>query len=146
MSEPMPPAPGADPTQPFVLFLELMKLGPDGCWHALALLAFFSACCYLLRTALMVELPATPWVHSLICLLTLLPAIVVAVVLVWAAHAHPARAWFNLVIAALVFVAWWAGGAMTRLVRPDTEGGDIGWLAMGALIAFPTGIIAAIAT
>jgi hypothetical protein len=131
---------------PFGLFLEVMQLGPENWPHAVALLGFFAMCCYLLRTALMIELVQATWVHVAVCVLTLLPGIVMAIVLGWAAYWYPERAWFNLLCAVLVYVAWWAGGAMTRLVRPDTEGGDVGWLAMGALITFPVGVIAALVT
>ena len=132
--------------EPFPLFLELMKLGSGDWHHAVALLGFFCACCYLLRIALMVEVPFAGWAHAWICTLTLLPAIVLGAVLVWAAYWHPERAWLNLGFAALVYVAWAAGGAITRLVRPDTEGADIGWLAMGAIITFSAGVVAAVVT
>jgi hypothetical protein len=82
----------------------------------------------------------------LVCALTLAPAVVLAVVLVWSALHHPDRALLNLVLAAALYVPWWAGGALTRLVRDDSEGSDLGWLAMGALITFPTGITAAVLT
>jgi hypothetical protein len=142
----MPEPPAGPVLEPGALFLEVMKLGPAYCWHAVALLSFFCASCYLLRTALMVELPFAGWVHAWICTLTLLPAIVLAVVLVWAAYCYPDRAWRNLGYIAIVYVAWAAGGGVTRMVRPDTEGADVGWLTMGALVTFTTGAIAAIVT
>jgi len=142
----MPELPSGIATDPFVIFFEVMKLGPQHVWHAVALLSFFAAGSYLLRTALMTELPQAAWVHMMVCTLTVLPAIVLAAVLVWAAWWHPERAWVNLGYAGLVFAAWWFGGAITRLARPDTEGGDLGWLMMGALITFPAGMIAALVT
>ena len=64
--------------------------------------------------------------------------------LAWAAARHPERAWLNLAGAAVLFGLWWLGGALTRLVRSDSEGADLGWMAAGALITFPTGILAAV--
>lgn len=129
---------------PFHRVLELLALAPDTVWHSVALLSYFCIICYLARTALMIEAPRSVIVHMIVCTLTLLPAIVLAVVLVWAAHEHPGRAWANLGVAAILYVAWFLGGAITRLARPDTEGGDLGWIFMGALITFPAGVIAAL--
>jgi hypothetical protein len=123
---------------------EMLALGPGQVWHGAVLLGAFCAVCYLLRTALMVQAPASVAVHMVVCTLTLLPAIVLAGVLVWADVRHPDRAWLNLGVAAALSLPWWLGGAITRLARPDTEGGDIGWLAMGALITFPVGAVAAL--
>jgi hypothetical protein len=125
-------------------FGELLLLSPRGWIHGAALLAFFCAGCYLLRIALMLEAVRSPLVHAVVCTLTLLPAGVLALVLVLAARAYPARAWINLLVAAGLYAAWYLGGVVTRLVRPDTEGGDIGWLAMGVLITFPVGVLAAL--
>jgi hypothetical protein len=131
-------------TTPLHQILDLLALAPDTVWHSVALLSFFCVVSYLTRTALMIEAPRSIIVHMTVCTLTLLPAIVLAAVLVWAAHQYPERAWLNLGFAGIVYVAWYLGGALTRLARPDTEGGDIGWLFMGALITFPAGAIAAL--
>lgn len=125
---------------------DVLSLAPGSVADAMVLLGAFCAACYLTRIALMVHAPASVAVHMTVCTLTLLPAIVLAAVLVYAAVEHPGRAWSNLVVAAGLYVAWWAGGAVTRLARPDTEGGDIGWLTMGALITFPVGLVAALVT
>ena len=122
----------------------LLALEPRYLPHAMVLLGFAFAVNYLLRTVLLIEAPLSRWVHLVVCLLTMLPAFVLAAVLWWAASQHPERAWINLGVALVLYVAWWLGGAMTRLARPDTEGGDVGWLTMGALVTFPVGVMAAL--
>jgi hypothetical protein len=123
---------------------KLLALDPAYLPHAMALFGFAFAVNYLLRTALLIEAPLSRWVHMAVCTLTMLPAFVLAAALWWAAYRHPERAWINLGVAAALYVAWWFGGFMTRLARPDTEGGDVGWLTMGALVTFPVGVIAAL--
>ena len=131
-------------THPLLAFLDLLSLAPETLWHAIALLSFLFIVNYLLRTACMSMATRSVVVHILVCTLTLLPAILLAAILWWAAYQHPGRAWVNLGVAALLYVPWYIGGAITRLVRPDTEGADVGWLLMGALITFPLGVIAAL--
>lgn len=130
-----PPAPA---------LLNLLALDPDVVWHAFAILGFLCMVAYLLRTVLLIEAPLSRLAHATACILTMAPAFMLAGVLVYAAAVHPERAWVNLAFAAGLFVVWWAGGAVTRLSRQDTEGGDIGWLAMGALVTFPVGVLAAL--
>jgi hypothetical protein len=129
---------------PFAHLLEVLALGPGVVQHAFALLAFMCIVSYLLRTVLLIEAPLNRWAHMAACVLTMSPAFVLAAVLWWAALRHPERAWLNLGVAVGLYVTWWAGGAVTRLSRADTEGGDIGWLTMGALVTFPVGVIAAL--
>lgn len=124
--------------------LEVFSLAPSTLWHAVAILSFLFILNYLIRTALMTVGPFSVLVHIVVCTLTLLPAILMALMLVWASIRHPERAWINLGIAALLYLAWTLGGALTRLARPDTEGADVGWITMGAIITFPVGLIAAI--
>jgi hypothetical protein len=132
-------------TRPLSEFLELISLAPETLGHAIAMLSFLFVCNYLLRTAYMTEHPRSVLTHMLVCTLTLLPAIALAGILVWAAYRHPDRAWINLGVAALLYLPWYLGGAMTRLARRDAEGGDLGWLTMGAVfITFPVGVIAAL--
>jgi hypothetical protein len=125
-------------------WLDLLSLAPAALAHAVVLFSFFFACTYLLRTALMSEGTRSPLVHMLVCLFTLLPALLMAAMLVLAAFRFPERVWINLAIAAALYVPWYLGGRITRLVRCDTEGADAGWLAMGALITFPVGLLAAL--
>ncbi|MEK7405390.1 MAG: hypothetical protein AAB225_09800 [Acidobacteriota bacterium] len=124
--------------------LDLFSLAPQTLWYALAILSFLFAVNYLIRTALMTAGVWSVPVHMVVCTLTLLPAILMAAILVWAAYRHPERAWINLGLAALLYLPWGVGGAITRLVRRDTEGADIGWMTMGAYITFPVGVVAAL--
>jgi len=124
--------------------LDLLSLAPGATGHAMVLCSFLFFCTYLLRTAAMSEGTRSRLVHMLVCVLTLLPAVLLAAMLVLGAARFPERAWLNLAVAALLYVPWYAGGRITRLARPDTEGADVGWLAMGALITFPVGLAAAV--
>jgi hypothetical protein len=124
--------------------LELLSLAPGVAMHTFVLLSFLFMTAYLLRTAAMSEGTRSALVHVLVCVLTLLPAALLAAILALAAVRYPDRAWINLGIAALLYVPWYLGGRITTLARPDTEGADLGWLAMGALITFPVGLAAAI--
>ncbi len=126
------------------MLLEVLSLAPAVVQHAFALLAFMCVVSYLLRTVLLIEAPLSRIVHAVACVLTMMPAFVIAAVLWFAAMRHPERAWINLGVAAGLYVFWWAGGAITRVARVDTEGGDIGWLTMGALVTFPVGVLAAL--
>lgn len=108
------------------------------------LMAFVILLNDLVRTWLMTEGTRSVGVHLAVCVLTLAPAIVLASLLVWAGYHHPDRVWLNLALAAGLYVPWWLGGAITRLVRPDSEGADLGWISMGALITFPVGVGAAL--
>jgi hypothetical protein len=96
----------------------------------------------LLRTALMAERPRSVAQHLAVCVLTLWPGIVLGAVLLWAGYRHPERAWSHLLVAALLYGFWILGGVLTRLVRSDSEGADLGWISHGALITFPLGLLA----
>jgi len=130
---------------PFRDFVELMSLPPERIREWLFFLSAFMVLCELTRLAL-----ATVFTHSVLahvtrCLLTFaIQAIVLAAVLVWADHRHPGRGWINLGYALLLYVIWYLAGQLVLLVRPDTEGADLGFMTVGALITFPVGIIAAI--
>lgn len=124
--------------------LDLLSLAPSRLGYAITLLAFLFMVNYLLRTAYMNAATRSRPVHMLVCTLTLLPAICLAAILFLAAYRHPDRVWMNLAVAAALYLPWALGGAITRFSRPDTEGADVGWLAMGALITFPAGLIAAV--
>lgn len=123
---------------------EILALGPRTWVGGCLLLAFLFLLNDLCRTALMTEGTRSRIVHVLVCALTLGPAVVLAGVLLWAGASHPDRVWINLGLAAALYVFWWAGGALTRLTRKDSEGADIGWMTMGALITFPAGLVAAL--
>jgi hypothetical protein len=112
-------------------FLDLLSFAPGVLGHSLVIFSFLFLCTYLLRTAYMSEATRSAPAHMLVCILTLLPAVLLAGMLVLGALRFPERAWINLGIAAILYVPWYAGGRITRLARPDTEGADAGWLAMG---------------
>jgi hypothetical protein len=79
------------------------------------------------------------------CLLTFaIQAVVLAAVLVWADYRHPDRAWINLGYAVLFYGIWYLAGQLVLLARRDTEGADLGFMTVGALITFPVGFIAAL--
>ena len=124
--------------------IDLLSLAPHVLGHSVLLFSFLFMSAYLLRTAAMSEGTRAPLVHMLVCTLTLLPAVLLAVMLALGALRFPERAWINLGIAALLYVPWYLGGRITSLARPDTEGADVGWLTMGALITFPCGVVCAI--
>lgn len=123
---------------------DILALGPDTVVAGCVLLAFAFLLNDLVRTWLMTARTRSVLVHVIVCALTLAPAVVLAGVLLWAGARHPDRVLVNLALAAALYVPWWAGGALTRLVRADSEGADLGWIAMGALITFPTGLAAAL--
>jgi len=52
----------------------------------------------------------------------------------------------NLGVALLIYGIWFVTGQLTSLARADNEGADLGFMTVGALITFPVGIVAAIAT
>jgi hypothetical protein len=129
---------------PFYLLAQLLSLGPDMLIEAIVLLAALFFLNDLLRTALLPQATRSILAHLTCCALTLLPGIVLGFVLVWAAHEHPDRAWLNLGIAAFLYLFWILGGAITRAVRSDSEGADIGWIFHGAVITFALGVGAAL--
>ena len=132
-------------TKPFRVIWELMSLPPDRLIPALSLLAAFMILCELVRISLLTELTRSVLAHVAVCLLTfVLQSIVLAVVLVHAAARHPGRGLINLAFAAGLYVLWYVTGEATRLVRPISEGADLGFMSVGALITFPAGILAAL--
>lgn len=98
----------------------------------------------LIRTAIMVEYTRSVIVHIIINVLTLLPAVVIGAVLIYAGYKHPDRAWFNLLLGVVFYFAWYLGGTLTWLSRKDTEGADVGWMTMGLFITVPCGVISVI--
>jgi hypothetical protein len=130
---------------PFRDFAELMSLPPERIREWLFYLGAFMILCELTRLALATVFTRSVLAHVTRCLLTFaIQAIVLAAVLVWADYRHPDRGWINLGYALLLYVIWYLAGQLVLLVRPDTEGADLGFMTVGALITFPVGIIAAI--
>jgi hypothetical protein len=130
---------------PFRDFLTLFALPAERIWEALAYLGAFTILCELTRLALGTTFTRSKLAQVIRSLLTFpVQAILLAAVLVWAAHQHPERAWINVAYALALYAVWYAAGQLVLLARPDTEGADLGFMTVGALITFPVGIIAAI--
>lgn len=98
----------------------------------------------LLRHALMLELVLSRAMGAAILLVSVLPGVLLAIGLVYAAHAHPERAWNNVGVAAVVTSVWVGAARLPRLVRPDVDRDDDRWIALGALLAFPVGVLCAL--
>jgi hypothetical protein len=130
---------------PFKHIWALLALPPDRLLPALGLLASFMVFAELTRIALGTGLTHSVLAHVTICLLTFaLQAIVLAIVLLHAAASHPGRGFINLAFALGLYVVWYLAGQATLLVRPRSEGADIGFMAVGALITFPVGLVSAL--
>jgi len=130
---------------PFRDFLALLALPPDRVIEALSYLGAFMILCELARLALGTTFTRSKLAQVIRSLLTFpVQAILLAAVLVWSAHQHPERAWINVAYALLLYGVWYAAGQLVLLARPDTEGADLGFMTVGALITFPVGVIAAV--
>lgn len=122
-----------------------LSLPPDRLGPALVMLASVIVLCELTRIALCTEHTRSRVVHATILILTFpFQALLLAVMLVHAASAHPGRGWINLAIALGAYVLWFLTGQATKLVRRPSEGADLGFMCVGALITFPVGIAAAL--
>jgi hypothetical protein len=129
-------------TQPFKNLLHLLALPPDHLWAAFSFLAGVIIACELVRISLGTTLPFSRVAHVMVCLLTFaFQALLLAFVLAYADRHYPGRGWINLGIALALYVLWYLTGEFTRLVRKDSEGADLGFMAVGALITFPVGIV-----
>ena len=130
---------------PFKDLIQLMSLPPERTKEWLMFLSAFMVLCELTRLALATVFTRSVLAHVTRCLLTFaIQSVVLAAVLVWADYRHPGRGWINLGYALLLYFIWYLAGQLVLLVRPDTEGADLGFMAVGALITFPVGIIAAL--
>ena len=130
---------------PFRDFLALLALPRERALEALAYLSAFIILCELVRLALGTTFTRSKLAQVIRSLLTFpVQALLLAAVLVWAAHQHPERAWINVGYALLLYGVWYAAGQLVLLARPDTEGADLGFMTVGALITFPVGILAAV--
>ncbi|MBI4965783.1 MAG: hypothetical protein HY913_21070 [Desulfomonile tiedjei] len=129
---------------PLKNILNLMSLPPERLWASLILLSSIFVLNDLVRTALMTKYTKSVVNHVIINVLTLLPAIVLGLVLLYAGYRYPERAWLNFAIALALYFPWYVGGTLTRLARRDTEGADVGWMAMGLFITVPCGVLAVV--
>ena len=123
----------------------LLALPPERLVPAVCLLAGFIIYCELVRISLAVALTRSVVTHVMVCLLTFgVQAVTLAIVLVHAAAAYPGRGFINLGIAVGLYGLWYLTGQATRLIRPRSEGADLGFMAVGALLTFPAGLVGAI--
>lgn len=119
----------------------LMSLPPDRLIPALLLLASFITLCELTRICLLVVAPRSRFVHIMEVLLTaVIQPIALAIVLIKGACEFPERAWINVGYIALMYVIWYVAGQATLLVRRDSQGADLGFMTVSALITFPVGV------
>ncbi len=122
-----------------------MSLPPDRLGPALVMLASVIVVCELTRIALCTEHTRSRIAHVSVALLTFpFQSIFLAIVLVHADRTYPGRGWNNLAIAVGLYVLWFVTGQATRLVRRVSEGADLGFMCVGALITVPVGVIAAL--
>jgi hypothetical protein len=130
---------------PFKDLIVLMSLPPERTGEWLLFLAAFMVMCELTRLVLATVFTRSRLAHVLRCLFTFpIQAFVLAAVMVWADHCYPGRGWINLGYALLFYLIWYLTGQLVRLARPDTEGADLGFMTVGALITFSVGLVAAI--
>jgi hypothetical protein len=110
----------------------------------LLLLAGAIAIGEVVRIALLTELTRSAIAHVAVCMLTVaVQAVGLSAVLVHAARAHPGRGGVNLAVVAALFVVWYVAGELTRLVRRDGEGADLGFMSLAAVIVLLVGGVAA---
>jgi len=132
---------------PFHGIARMLELQPGRLLPGLSLLAAIITVAELVRIALGNVLTHSRVAHVTVCFLTFaFQALLIAGVLVFADRAHPGRGWINLGFALALYLLWFVVGQATKLVRRDSEGADVGFMAVGALITFPTGVIAAALT
>lgn len=128
--------------EPFAALLELMSLPPGRLLPALCLLASFLALCELTRIALLTEHTRSVVAHLVVILLTFaVQALVLGFVLAYSIARHPERALLNFGLVLGLYVVWYLTGQLTRLVRPVSEGADVGFMSVGALITFGIGAV-----
>jgi hypothetical protein len=127
------------------LVWEWLSLPPGNLWPGFLLLAGAVFLGELVRIALLTELTRSAIAHVAVCLLTVAAqAVGLSVVLVHAARAHPGRGVVNLLVVAAVFLVWYVAGSLTRLVRRDGEGADLGFMSLAGVIVLVAGVTAAV--
>ncbi|GAB4519333.1 MAG: hypothetical protein Tsb0020_37880 [Haliangiales bacterium] len=123
--------------------VELLRLPPDHLGAAIILISGFMIAAEYLRISLSPAFPRSPIVHPLVNLLTVvIQPVFLAVVLVISVLAYPERALINVGIVLGMYGVWYLAGQSTLLVRPDSQGADIGFMTIGGLLTFIPGAIA----
>lgn len=126
------------------ILLDVLRLAPERLGISLLLLAGFMVVSEYLRISLSVAFTRSVVVHVLVCLLTVvIQPVLLAVVLVLSTMAYPDRVWLNLGLVAGLYGVWFVAGQSTLLVRADSQGADLGFMTIGALITFLPGLTAA---
>lgn len=124
--------------------LGLLRLPPERLGASLLFLAAFMVVCEYLRISLAVTFTRSVLVHVLVSSLTVvIQPVVLAVALVLGTIDHPERAWLNMGLVACLYGVWYLAGQSTLLVRPDSQGADLGFMFIGMLITFVPGLTAA---
>lgn len=126
------------------ILLDVLRLAPERLGISLLLLAGFMVVSEYLRISLSVAFTRSVVVHVLVCLLTVVvQPVLLAVVLVLSTMAYPDRVWLNMGLVAGLYGVWFVAGQSTLLVRSDSQGADLGFMTIGALITFLPGLTAA---
>lgn len=126
------------------ILLDVLRLAPERLGISLLLLAGFMVVSEYLRISLSVAFTRSVVVHVLVCLLTVvIQPVLLAVVLVLSTMAYPDRVWLNMGLVAGLYGVWFVAGQSTLLVRADSQGADLGFMTIGALITFLPGLTAA---
>ena len=125
----------------------LLALPPGAVLTAMIVLAATMMTLEYTRISLALAAPHSRVAHVSVCMLTFpLQTILCSFVLIHAARAFPDRAWINLGLIGILHVVWWIAGQSTLIVRRDSQGADVGFMAVGALITLLVGVGAAVLT
>ncbi len=130
--------------EPLLALLRILALGPGDTIAALAVISVIFFLNEFLKTSLMIEYTSSRLAHVGINVMTLLPAVLLAVVLLYAGYVHPARIGTSFLVCVAAFVPWYVAAALTRLGRRDSEGADVGFMCVGLAVVVAAGIVAAI--
>lgn len=130
--------------EPSGVLFDLFTLKPGNLIEAFVVIAILFVMNELIKAYLMIEHTRSAVVHVGINIMTLFPAIFLAVLLLYAGRIHPERVWINLLFAVLTFIPWYMGGLSTYMARRDTEGADIGFMTVGLFIVIFIGVAAAV--
>jgi hypothetical protein len=121
-----------------------LSFPPGNVWPGFLLLAGAIFVGELVRIALLTEHTRSVIAHVAVCLLTVAAqAVGLSIVLVHAASAHPGRGVLNLLLVAALFAVWYVAGTLTRLVRRDGEGADLGFMSLAGVVVLLTGVVSA---
>ncbi len=122
--------------------IELMTLPSEHLVTATVFLAAIIATCEYVRIVLSVTAPKSVAVHLLVSLLTVvIQPLFLAAVLVLSIAATPERAWLCMAIVAGLYGVWYLAGQSSLLVRADSQGADVGFMTVGAVMTFIPGLI-----